>query len=191
MTAHHVLNKGRYPMRKKYSTRLSSLLILFTSITLSGCSTATSVAEKMKTPMSGLKKRVMVLPLIDHAEFGSPREDQITGSFVEVLEESPYLLLYGPPEGVSPPLENGSQELGIVYPMEVVEKAEERGMNALITVVLNPIETATKETGMWPFNQSSKVYEISVAINVVDITSRSLLLTKLQSEEVPVPLDEA
>ncbi len=167
------------------------LLLLLLAVLL-GCSTATSVIRKAGIARpAALKKRALFLPLIDRTDLGADKTAQLNAYFIETLKKSPYILLYDKPEGPSFQTGEISPELGVIAPSNLIEKAKGLGINALITGLLNPIDTATKKTGIWPFRKVCRVYKISIIVNVVDTTSRTVLSTHIESDQVLVPLRDA
>lgn len=172
-----------------YSKLLSVLFSLFVLI-MCGCGTTKSVVQKITQSKPDLKKRVMVLPFIDQAGVGPERAAQITFNFVELLRKSPNLLLCQPPKGLSLPPGAKTPEFGIVTHPGLIKTAEGLGMNVLITGVLNPIETTTKKTGVWPFRKAKINHEISMVLNVVNVASGCLYLSRHESGEVALPVDE-
>jgi hypothetical protein len=148
------------------------------------------VIDKIVPGAPDLKKRVMIAPLVDQAEFGRERTAQIAANFVELLKESPHLLLFQDPQGIPSGTGSKSPEFGIVIPPELVKRAQDLGMNALIIGVLNPLEATTRKTGIWPFRDISRIIEISMTVNIVDTASGCLYLTELDSEEMDFLIDE-
>ena len=63
-------------------------------------------------------------------------------------------------------------------------------MNVLVTGALNPFETKSKKSGIWPFRKMRREIEVSVVVNAVDITNGTLLLTNLESRKVKMPEPE-
>ena len=177
-------------MKKQYFILLSSFFLSLSFFALSGCSTTKSVVDKIVPGAPDLKKRVMIAPLVDQAEFGRDRTAQIAANFVELLKESPNLLLFQGPRDIHSGTDSKSPEFGIVIPPELVQRAQDLGMNALIIAVLNPLEATTRKTGIWPFRDISRIIEISMTVNIVDTTSGCLYLTKLDSEEMDFLIDE-
>lgn len=177
-------------MKKQYFILLSSFFLSLLFFALSGCSTTKSVIDKIVTNAPDLKKRVMIAPLVDQAEFGRERTAQIAANFVELLKESPHLLLFQDPQGIPSGTGSKSPEFGIVIPPELVKRAQDLGMNALIIGVLNPLEATTRKTGIWPFRDISRIIEISMTVNIVDTASGCLYLTELDSEEMDFLIDE-
>jgi hypothetical protein len=177
-------------MKKQYLVLLSSFFLSLLFFTLSGCSTTKSVVDTIVPGAPGLKKRVMIAPLVDQAEFGRERTAQIAANFVELLKESPHLLLFQDSQDIHSGTDSKSPEFGIVIPPELVKRAQDSGMNALIIGVLNPLEATTRKTGIWPFRDISRIIEISMTINIVDTTSGCLYLTELDSAEMDFLIDE-
>jgi hypothetical protein len=83
-----------------------------------------------------------------------------------------------------------SPEFGIVIDSDITKRAEEMGMNVVITGALNPIESRSKKSGIWPFRKLRREVEISVLVNAVDITNGTLFLTNPESEKVKLPEPE-
>jgi hypothetical protein len=177
-------------MRRQLFFGLISLVILPLLIISLGCSTLDTLGQDVTSANDTLKRRVMVLSFIDQAGIGPEKTEQTTKDFRGFLGNSSRLLIYEPPKNESVPLDAESLELGVVTSPKLVKEAKDLGMVALITGLINPIDISIKDTGFWPFNKSRKSYEISTIVNVVDTFSGALLLTRLESEEVFVPLEE-
>jgi hypothetical protein len=177
-------------MKKQFLILLSSFFLSLLFFTLSGCSTTKSVVDTIVPGAPDLKKRVMIAPMVDQAEFGRERTAQIAANFVELLKESPHLLLFQDSQDLHSGTDSKSPEFGIVIPPELVKRAQDLGMNALIIGVLNPLEATTRKTGIWPFRDISRIIEISMTVNIVDTTSGCLYLTELDSEEMDFLIDE-
>ena len=178
-------------MLRRYFVCSVLLVLSFLLIAIFGCSTTNSIIRTIRPGKADLKWRVMVLPFIDQAGLGQGKVAEITSNFSENLRKSRYLLLYEPPKGVFLSTETKSPDLSIVTPPELAGKLEDLGINALITAIINPVDITTKKAGIWPFRKLCRVCECSVVVNVVDIISRTLLLTRLESEKLSVPLDQA
>ncbi|MDY6970903.1 MAG: hypothetical protein SV775_01095 [Thermodesulfobacteriota bacterium] len=176
-------------MKKTYSIRSFFLLLSLALMAGYGCSTTKSLVQKIRPEKPVLKKRIMILPLIDLDGPGSERAAQANKGFVALLRKSPSLLLFEPPEGGAFSSAE-SYKFGIFTPANLVKKAYDASMNTLITGILEPIQTSTEKTGIWPFRKSCNIHEISIIINVVDTRSKALALSRLESEMISVPLDE-
>jgi len=177
-------------VKKQYIVLLGVILFSLLFCALLSCSTTKTVVDKIVTRTPDLKKRVMIAPLVDQAEFGRERTTQIGNTFLELLGESPHLLLFQDPQSIHLGRGSKSPEYGIVIPPELVKRAQDLGMNALIIAVLNPLEATSRKTGIWPFRDMSRIIEISMTVNIVDTTSGCLYLTQFDSEEMDFMIDE-
>lgn len=177
-------------MRKICFVCLFCLLLPLLLNTLSGCGTTKSVFKKIAPGNDGLKKQVMIVPLIDQARLGPQRTAQISAEFFKLLRKSPQLLLHQYNQSITMPTGIKSTEFGSIIDPELLKKAEELGMNAVIIGILNPFEVTTRKTGIWPFREVSSIVEFSMVVNVFDTVSSCLYLTQLESEEMAFPIDE-
>jgi len=183
-----VCKKGIY-MGKRYLVGLFSLALLIFLICNFSCSTLKSLVHKVGTDGYDLKKRIMVLPIIDIANVGNGLTSYITADLVERLKKSSQLLLYEQSK-VDGALRETPPGFRIEVRPELLKKAEDLDMNAIISGILNPIEITTKKTGIWPFRKSRWIFEVSVVMNVIDVISNTILLSSLESCEVYFSFDE-
>jgi len=184
----------------KSFSELVFLILLPIFVATSGCSTTESLtrkvlpkswAEKILPGQPYLKKHVMVFPLIDQAGLGPELTAKLSHQFYDLLKKSPHLLLHEPPDGVFSSSSMESPQFGVVTNSSLIDFAEGLGMNDLIIGVLNPVEISTQNTGWWPFDDWRKIYGVSIAINVINIASKTLLVTNLESEEFSMSLEDA
>ncbi len=146
-----------------------------------------SVAKKVRSTPN-LKKRVMIIPIIEHAGLGEGGDELVTSTFLNFLTKSPRILIHESHEEGGSSSKKKLTGLGHVTPgLKLIKKAEDLGMHAIVTGIVNPIETNTKKSGIWPFRKYYKIYEVSVIINVMDVMSQTLMLTQLESEKESVP----
>lgn len=187
-------------MQIKWVSR--GLLFLFLPLFLaaSGCGATASLTRKI-LPESwatrilpgrpNLKHRVMVFPFLDKAGLGPEQTAKYSRQFYELLKGSPNLLISDPPDGMFSSLAIESPQFGVVSNSSMVDFAQAIGMNQIVIGVLNPVETDVRRTGIWPFDKWKKIFGISVAVNVIDTVSKTLLLTHVETKDFPVPLEEA
>ncbi|MCP4681596.1 MAG: hypothetical protein GY864_04620 [Desulfobacterales bacterium] len=178
-------------MRKQYCFGLSSLIVLFFFFMISGCG-ITKSAIKTITPgkSSVLQKQVLIFPLVDRAGMRTELRERINADLAEAFGESPMFKFYGAPKGVSWLSGIAPTEYDIISDPELVKKVEDLGMNAFVTGILDPVESTNKRTGIWPFRKTSRFFEVSMLVNIVDVASGCLYLTNIVSEEITFPLDE-
>jgi hypothetical protein len=183
------------------------LLALFSLVPLaSGCGTAKSVYKGVYKKVTGvvvrsesseLRKRVLILPVLDQQGVGD-RADALTEQLATYLERDPNLAVYRQKEPLPSTVKVRSPKFGIIIDPDLAQKAEEMGMNVLITCVLNRYEVIDHGPGLWPVNQipvwpftrKDTEVEISMVINALDITNGTLFLTNLERVRMEVPPDK-
>ncbi len=184
-----------HPMRRQHFPGLFFLVSAITLLAISGCSTTKSVveaispkavAEKILPTKSSLKKRVMVFPMVDDAHLGSGRAAEITASLIKRLRKSPYLLVYQAPESMPLPKRDRHVKLSIVTNPELIKRARDLDINAIISGAINPIEITSKKTAFytWPFRKDLKSYKVSVIIYVVDVQYGTIYMINSESVEM-------
>jgi hypothetical protein len=148
-----------------------------------GCSSNHFLLTELHTSNPVLAKRVEVVPFIDETHLGGGLGAKFTEEFVSRLKKIPSVVLVEKPLDVSKPSDDmKSPRFGIVTPKDYIRKAEDRGMNILITGVLNPIDVTMKRAGIWPFRKNSYFQEISMVVNLIDLSSGAVMFTRLESK---------
>ncbi len=171
-------------MKRYIVIRLFFVTLLFYLVHLTGCGISTSVfniGKVMPGERPGLKKKVLVLSFIDQAGIGEEKSEQITASLVELLKKDSHLLVHRSTTPIPPPSKIGSPQYGMVIDPELVQRSETMGMHAVITGILTPFDFDSKKTGIWPFRRLRRIFEISMIVNVLDVTTNTLLFTELKS----------
>lgn len=177
-------------MRKRAFRRPAKIMLPLLLVALLGCGTTKSVVKKITPARDSIKKQVMIVPLVDQAGLGPTRTAQVHMKFVDLLKESPQLVLYQNTQGIRLPKRPQSNESGISPNPDLIKKALDLGMNAIIIGILNPLEVTTGKTGIWPFRDVSSIVELSMTANVFDTSSGCLYMTQLESEEMSFLFDE-
>ena len=187
-------------MRIKRFSRLFLVIVVPLFVAASGCGTTASLtrkvlpdswADKILPGQPNLKQRIMVFPLVDQAGLGSQVTGQYSRQFYDFLKASTNLLVNEPPDGMFSSLAMESPQFGVITNSSLVDFARSLGMNDIIIGVLNPVEISIRKAGIWPFDSWRKFYGVSVAVNIIDTASKTLLLTHVELEEFPVELEEA
>ena len=186
-------------MRKKDSIARFCLIICVSLIPVWGYSTTKALVKKMDPravvkkimpTKPDLKKRIMVFPFVDRAGLGPAGAAKATSDFANQLAQSRYILVFDAPGDLRVSKWTDSFEYGVLTHPALIRKAREMGMNALVTGIVGPIESTTRKTGIWGFRKLSRVYELSVVVNVVDVNCGTLFLTSHESEEEAFPVDD-
>jgi len=149
---------------------------------------------------SVLRKKVLIAPVINMAGIKDEKVDQIADTWLKLLKEDTSLLVTPLTGFESPQITSKSSGLGVYTDPVIIKKAEEMGMNTLVSLVLEPIIYTAEKGLIWPFNEVKAEYGISILVNAVDLTSGTVVYSFKESntikmgevpegQETPVPLD--
>ncbi len=177
-------------MKRIILTALISAMGLWFLILGVGCGTTKSVYKKVSFKDTELKKRVLVLPLLDQAGVGEAKTEALTAKLVELLKEGESLSVH---RGTVPTPSRQmarSPEYAIVIDPALIEKAGQMGMNVLIAGVLNPLEVRARTWGIWPLKFVKREMELSLLLNAYDIIDGTLFLTHLETGKIKISTDD-
>ena len=166
----------------------SAMAFLFLSLGV-GCGTTKSVYKKVTFKDTGLKKRVLVLPLLDQAGLGEAKTAELTAKLVELLKEGETLLVYKGELPTPSRRRMRSLKFAVVIDPALIENADRMGMNVLVAGVLNPSEMTAKTWGWWPLKWVRRKIEVSLLLNAYDIIDGTLFLTHLETRKIKVSTD--
>jgi hypothetical protein len=155
----------------------------------SGCSTTKKLYDKITPGSSGLKKRVLVLPFWDQAGLGEEKMEQLTAQFLSLLNRDGAFLIEKGRRLAAASDRARSPEFGIVTDPEQARRADQMGINVMITAVFTPFDTKRIKTGIWPFRKIKDETEIAMYVNAFDVINGTLLLTRFESVKVRTTAD--
>lgn len=178
-------------MKRLIVTSVSSTIILCFLIQGIGCGTAKSLYRKGSTGRGELKKRVLVMPLLDQAGVGEEKAAQITATLVENLKKDAHLLVHKDTNSSPSSQSVRSSELGVVIDPALRKSADQMGINVLIVSVLNPIATNITRAGIWPFRKTVQDYETSMLVNAVDLIDGTLFLSHLETRKIRISTEDS
>jgi hypothetical protein len=168
------------------------MVVFFLCLSLlagSGCSTTKKLYSKVAPGSSGLKKRVLVLPFWDQAALGADKLEQLTEQFLSLLnKDGSFVVEMGKRSPVASDRVR-SPEYGIVTDPEQARRADQMGMNIMLTAVFSPFDTQRIKTGLWPFRKIKDETEIAMYVNAFDVINGTLLMTHLESVKVRTEAD--
>ena len=167
---------------------------------LSGCSTTKKFAKSISSIPSKITEsistdnrpaiRAMLLPILDYASYGEERVNDINLQYIEAFDQISRIKILPPPQDFTwPPMEK-MPEFGVTPPHELAAFAKDYGVDAVITIILNPIENQTESTGIWPFRSVAIRLNIASVINVIDVTSATILTSHEAKEYISYSVDE-
>ena len=177
-------------MKRVISTALISAMAVWFLILGTGCGTTKSVYKKVTfSNDTALKKKVLVLPLLDQAGVGEAKTAQLTDKLVELLKEGESLRVYKGELPAPSRQRMRSLKFAVVIDPALIEKADRMGMNVLVAGVLNPTELTAKKWGWWPVQGIKRRIEVSLLLNAYDIIDGTLFLTHLETRKMKISTD--
>ena len=163
-----------------------------------GCGTVRTVGEKispfglvkkMMPRTAQLNKRVMLFDPVDQAGYGPEIVSGIAAQMRAMIEDHSRFIVEMPPEGVE--WKDAGLDLRIAAPVDLLDFCREEGISTIITLMLSPVESTPKTTGIWPFRTQSIVFSIPVRLTALDVVNGTVLLTQSVAEEDVIKLYDA
>jgi hypothetical protein len=164
-------------------------LVCFALLAGGGCATTKRLYSKISPDSSELKKRVLALPFWDQAGLGEEKLEQLTTQFLSRLNRDGAFVVERGKRSSGAPDRVRSPEYGIVTDPEQAIRADQMGMNVMLTAVFSPLETLRIKTGIWPFRKIKDETEIAMYVNAFDVINGTLLLTRLESVKIRTAVD--
>jgi hypothetical protein len=178
-------------MERSFFARLAIAVLIFTSLYMTGCSTLKSISPGVSSGnKSALKKKVLVAPVINMADLNDQKAAQMTETLLNLLKKDDSLSITLLKEFKSSQSAVTSSERGVVIDPELIKKADEMGMNILVTHILEPLNYTAKKRGIWPFRKLKGEYEVAMLVNAVDIINGTLIDSSRDTDRIkmgPVP----
>jgi hypothetical protein len=179
-------------------TRLFFIIIfIFTLLTGFGCgmfksmySFSTHPVQSVSRAIAGkeavLTKRTLVAPFVNHAGIKQEIVSGIADRFGDLLRKEDHISITILEDFDRSNLVTSSPQYGVVIDQELVKKAEEIGMDVLITATIDPFDVVTKKSGLWPFRRMKKHVTISMSMNVLDIINGTLVSTETETRKIKI-----
>ncbi len=182
-------------MKRSYLAGLLVIILMFI-LCSAGCSTLKSVygdrfhiqrskpRDTSHGDSSGLRKKVLVAPLINMAGLKDEKAAALTESLAGLLKKDSTLIITTLKEFESPQSTTSSADMGVTADPALIKKAGDMGMNILVTSVLEPLNYTADKGVIWPFNKFKGEYEVSMVVNAVDVTSGTVIFSFRESEKI-------
>lgn len=173
-------------MNKK-SYFIFALFILSSLLLGDGCGMRIPLISRFLTGNDWPKKRVMIMPASDIS--GIPLGELIGtvgDEFTKILKKTGSFELY-------PQTNNREYKPfipGSSIDLKLLSEAKEKGMNAVIFETLNPVEVNPGKAGIWPFRERVWKCTLSMNVDIVDVTTGTILLSKEVSDKLTLSSEE-
>jgi len=184
--------QGQNPYARMAKSAMKPFMLLLLSLVFlsaGGCSTTKRFYSKIAPDSSGLKKRILVLPFWDQAGLGEEKLEQLATQFLSLLNKDGVFLIERGRRSSAAADRVRAPEFGIVTDPEQARRADQMGMNIMLTAVFTPLETQRIKTGIWPFRKIKDETEIAMYVNAFDVINGTLLLTRLESVKIRTVAD--
>jgi len=175
-------------MMKKFGLYLT-LLLSTVSIVLNGCATRSGSLEPYGCPKSSLKKKVMVSPFVDHSGLGRGVATSISRYIVDKIRASGKAIVFEAPH-VGEFDEATELSYGVVVNRALLSKAEEMGMNMLLTGTISAVDKEERLGGVWPFRKPNVHFQVSLVVNLIDPQNGTVILTHMETDGIELNMEE-
>jgi len=167
---------------KRFCILLTTIILL-----LAGCGMRALLTSQLLTDNDWPKKRVMVMPATDLTGIAFHESiDTISKELTKILRKTGFFNLY--PHNKTKKFHSFTP--GESIDPELLREAKERGMNAIIFETLNPIELNPEKSGIWPFRKKTWRCTVSMDIDILDINSETILLSKEIADNLTLSSEE-
>jgi hypothetical protein len=181
--------KGNILMKKRSHALLTAIL-LPAILLLAGCATSTSLESRGLPDNDWPRKRVAVMPAVNLT--GIPLaelRDTVSGELTKTLAKTGFFNVYHLRK-------KGPREFPLFQPgapvdPELMREAQEMGINVLIFETVNPIETDSVTSGIWPSRRKARRFTVSMHLDIVDVNRGIVVLSKEIADNTTVPDEEA
>ena len=129
-------------------------------------------------PKPLLKKKILVVPVINKAEIDSSLADEINNRCIYNLNLNEYLSVSSINKWDDEAPGSLLERYGTVLNPEHLKSAEKMGVNLILGVIINPIEITEKRRGMWPVRKDTHNVLISVSIHALDTMNGALIINE-------------
>ncbi|MBW1998712.1 MAG: hypothetical protein JRJ29_12205 [Deltaproteobacteria bacterium] len=165
---------------------LVAIYVLTSCLSLSGCSTTSSLYKNLRSSSKGLlQKRVLVLPILDQAGLSSSTVREMEKELRTLLEEEGYTtLLKKAPIAASRAEATGLSGAEMAIDPIVIREAQFAGADVIFSIILYPLEARTRKVGIWPAMLTRREVVISVSLSALDVATKTLLVTSVKSKAI-------
>lgn len=161
------------------------LLVLAFVLCLSpGCSIPFFGGEGPVAVREGLKSRALVLPVSVPPDLPERTGTELRASLMGHIEQSSPLVFRELPEDLAGHKNNRPWAFQAPRDPELLEMARNLEVDLLISAFLAPVKTSTGKSGIWPFRDQVRIYDISLLLNAVDVRTGIILFSNVETKRV-------
>ncbi len=176
------------PSVKNRLRTILGLFLVFMVLT-AGCATTYRLYSSVVSESSGLKKRILVLPILDQAALGDDKIKSIESVLISTLTKDGNVVVAAPSNLGTLSAKTRLPRYGIVIDPDQAKRADQMGMNVLVTAFISPLDYSSKKSGIWPFRKVKHEAEISMVVNAFDVITGTLFLSHIESRKIRAEVD--
>jgi hypothetical protein len=164
------------------------LFLVFMVLT-AGCAATYRIYSSVVSERSVLKKRILVLSILDQAALGEDKIKSIESVLISTLTNDGNVVVAAPSNPGTPSDKTRLPRYGIVIDPEQAKRADRMGMNVLVTAFISPLDYSSRKWGIWPFRKVKHEAEISMVVNAFDVITGTLFLSHIESRKIRAEVD--
>ena len=177
-------------MKIKRTQILLSTLLFLAALGLSGCGFTSFIMHPFGGHKSSLKKRLIIMPIIDQANLGGQVTRELFTTLAGRLEASGKVVVFESHETIFVGGEHTDLPYGVNPDLKFLANARQRGMNAVLTGIITPIEKEERLRGIWPLRRAVARYSIAFILNLIDPQDGTVIMSHLEADGVDIDLEE-
>ena len=148
---------------------------------IAGCGTGRSLISQTMKDTDWPKKRVMVMPTVNLTGVSSDGfVNTVSEELGENLRKTGFFIIQRHDEMT----QSYTFKLGKPLEQELMNRATESGLNAVVFTTLTPVEITPARKGVWPFRKHAEKFTVSVNMDIVDINIGTVIISKDFAEDI-------
>ena len=168
-------------LMKKGSRLLIWAIALLCIPFIAGCGTGPSLVSQTINDTDWPKKRVMVMPTVNLSGVSSGGiVSTVSEELSKNLRKTGFFIIQRHDEA----MHSYSFKLGKPLEQELMNRAVDSGINALVFTTLTPVEITSTRKGVWPFRKHAEKFTVSVSMDIVDSNSGTVIISKDFAEDI-------
>jgi curli biogenesis system outer membrane secretion channel CsgG len=142
---------------------------------IAGCVTGRSLVSQAINNTDWPKKRVMVMPTVNLSGVSSGGlVNTVSEELSKNLRKTGFFIMQRQDDTTH----SYTFKLGKPLEQELMNRAAESGINAVVFTTVTPVEITTARKGVWPFRKHAEKFTVSVNMDIVDSSLGTVIISK-------------
>jgi hypothetical protein len=148
---------------------------------IAGCGTGPSLISETMRDTDWPKKRVLVMPTVNLSGVSSGEfVKKISEELSKDLRKTGFFIIQRHDETTY----SYTFKLGKPLEQELMKRAIESGLNAVVFTTVTPVEITPARKGVWPFRKRAERYTVSVNMDIIDSNTGTVIISKDFAEDI-------